>query len=368
MTAQPSMLFSVEELEIPATLDDPGGGDFRDMVSIRNEVDAGALGSAALSLTPEELLPTFQNQEDDPQRLFLARVDGRIVGCGIYYWSNEAGSRVAWLLAQVHPQFRNRGIGTALFDRMEAIARAMDRTVIQVSAIHTSMPSGERIESPTGFGSVAVADPGVRFLRNRGYSLEQIARCSFLDVPVDPGMLAAHRAQAEAAAGPDYEVVSWVGLTPERWRADLAYLKNRMSVDEPAAGLEIDEEMWDEARVIRRDEAELAGGRDLLTVAALHVPSGRLVGHSELSVAKDRTRPVSQIDTLVISEHRGHRLGMLLKVANLQVLAEFAPEASLVYTFNAEENRHMLNVNEAVGFRATGYDGAWKKMTGAPAS
>ncbi len=63
----------------------------------------------------------------------------------------------------------------------------------------------------------------------------------------------------------------------------------------------------------------------------------------------------------MLAEHRGHRLGMLLKVANLQELAHYAPEAPLVFTFNAEENRHMLNVNEAVGFRAVGYDGAWKK-------
>jgi hypothetical protein len=56
---------------------------------------------------------------------------------------------------------------------------------------------------------------------------------------------------------------------------------------------------------------------------------------------------------------------MLLKVANLQELARYAPEAPLVFTFNAEENRPMLDVNEAVGFRPVGYDGAWKKTTGA---
>jgi hypothetical protein len=52
---------------------------------------------------------------------------------------------------------------------------------------------------------------------------------------------------------------------------------------------------------------------------------------------------------------------MLVKVANIQQLAEHSPESSLIITDNAEENRPMLDVNEAVGFRAIGYEGAWKK-------
>jgi hypothetical protein len=52
---------------------------------------------------------------------------------------------------------------------------------------------------------------------------------------------------------------------------------------------------------------------------------------------------------------------MLLKAANLQELAIRFPAATLVYTFNAEENRYMLDVNEAVGFVPAAYEGIWKK-------
>jgi hypothetical protein len=60
-------------------------------------------------------------------------------------------------------------------------------------------------------------------------------------------------------------------------------------------------------------------------------------------------------------EHRGHRLGMLLKIANIAHLDERYPGHPSITTFNAEENRHMLDVNESVGFEPFAYEGAWQK-------
>ena len=53
-------------------------------------------------------------------------------------------------------------------------------------------------------------------------------------------------------------------------------------------------------------------------------------------------------------EHRGHRLGLLLKLEMLRWLAETEPALETLDTWNAESNRHMVAVNEALGYRVLG--------------
>lgn len=170
---------------------------------------------------------------------------------------------------------------------------------------------------------------------------------------------------AERASGPDYAVRLWRGSTPERWRADLALLATRMSTDAPTAGLEEPEDIWTVERIIEADDRNARlNPRTRLTAAIEHVPTGTLAGFTVLSVPRQSHRAADQYATLVLREHRGHKLGMLLKVVNLQHLAQAQPGYPAVITFNAEENRHMLEVNEAVGFVPIAYESAWRKNLG----
>lgn len=63
----------------------------------------------------------------------------------------------------------------------------------------------------------------------------------------------------------------------------------------------------------------------------------------------------------MLIEHRRHRLGLLLKAANLLHPQRVRPEHPSVVTHHAEENRPMLDVNEALGFMPVVYEGAWRK-------
>ena len=63
----------------------------------------------------------------------------------------------------------------------------------------------------------------------------------------------------------------------------------------------------------------------------------------------------------MLREHRGHRLGWLLKVATTDLLLAERPGHPAVITYNAEENRPMLDVNEAVGFVPLEHEGVWSK-------
>lgn len=353
--------FTVDELAVPTAPGAEGWGDFRAAAAVRNAVEAAAYGTDDLALSAEELLPYWLNQEYAPARMLVGRVGGEIVARAVYETRPEASADVTWLALEVLPAFRRRGIGTALADRLESIAAADGRMRALVYAPSREAP-GERLPSPTGSGSVPLANPEVRFLLARGYTLEQVERGSRLPLPVDEGELARHFDGAASAAGPDYAVHRWADRTPERWLEDMALLRTRMTTDAPSAGLEEPEDVWTVQRLIEEEAAFAAGPRTTLTAVVEHLPSGRLAGFTELSVPAETARAVHQEDTLVLREHRGHRLGMLLKIANLQGLAAERPGHPSVITFNAEENRHMLTVNEAVGFVPIGYEGAWKRV------
>jgi GNAT superfamily N-acetyltransferase len=351
--------FTIEELPIPDALDSPAGRDFADGIDARNASQVQGYGTPEVAYPPEEILPMWHDAHE-PKRWWGARRDGRIVARGLLVWQLDDDERVGWVAIEVHPDHEGIGIGTALTDAVEAAAREAGFQRLIVYAVSPD-GTGEPLIPPTGAGSVPADNREVRFLLRYGYRLEQVTRGSRFALPADLADLEARRAEAAAASEDEYRVHTWAGPTPERWLDDQADLYTRMSTEEPTAGLEQPEDRWDAARVRDYDAMQHQGPRVTLNAVVEHNASGRLVAYTQLAVPRDLTRPATQEDTLVLREHRGHRLGMLLKVENLLALERADPGHPSVLTWNACENTPMLDVNDAVGFTAIGYEGAWRK-------
>lgn len=360
MSTTPAGL-ELRPLTLPTTIDDDDAADFIEMVRVRNIVYEEISGHGDFRLAPQELLPAYAPDPTELRLVWVAVLDGEIVGRVGVDIPLEPGSRVAYWLIELRRAVWGRGIGTAAYDLVERTARAHGRTVLQSWAQHPEA-EGPRISSPTGFGSIP-HDHAARFYLRTGHSLEQVERNSALDL-ADPqlrrhldGLL---QDATQASAG--YRVVQWQLPTPPEFVDGYAWMKSRMATDVPAGMLEFDEETWDADRLRRHERIYLDAGRTMLVTAAQHVDSGDVVAFNELVIGNDPTQATSQEDTLVLSEHRGHRLGMLVKCAALLTWLDIAPNSPRVLTSNAEENRPMLSINEAIGFAPIAYEGAWKKV------
>jgi RimJ/RimL family protein N-acetyltransferase len=130
-----------------------------------------------------------------------------------------------------------------------------------------------------------------------------------------------------------------------------------MSTDTPAGDVPVDEEDWDAARVREQEALTLARGRTVVSAGALR--DGRLVAVTDLHVPLTQPERANQSGTLVLHEHRGHRLGTRVKVAVLRELGATLPAVRRISTYNADTNRPMVAVNEALGFRRAGGLSTW---------
>jgi GNAT superfamily N-acetyltransferase len=358
MTRAPAGL-ELRPVTIPASVDAPDAADFVEMSRLRNLVYAEVSGHTDHDLTPSALLPLFAPTPDEVKVVWLVLLDGEPVGRAGVDLPQEAGSRVAYWYVELRRSAWGRGVGSAAHALVEETARQHGRTVLQTWVEHAPAP-GPRIDAPTGFGSIP-EDHAARFLLHRGHAVQQVVRNSALNLR--DGMPQVQQLLEHATTAADgYRVVQWQLPTPPEFVDGYAWMKSRMSTDAPSAGMEIDEEVWDADRIARHDKTYLDADQLLLVTAAQHLDTGELVAFNELMIGADRSRASHQHDTLVRRDHRGHRLGMLVKCAGLLAWHDIAPDSPRMLTYNAEENRPMLDINEAIGFVPVAYEGAWKKV------
>lgn len=328
------------QLEIVAVQDDATAKAWH---SVDDATRSGDVPADALS----EVLPRTLDRPDSGERteLWFGTIEGEPVACGelvLPLLDNEANASID---VRVVPEHRRKGYGSALLAHLVERARVDGR-----KRLHGEAPE------PLG----GAPSPGVEFARARGARavLAEVRRVLDLRT-LDEARLSRLADDArQCAAG--YSLVQWVDRAPEAIVADLAVLKGRMSVDVPMEDMTWDAEAYDVSRVRALEDAAAARRRRVVVTAVRHDASDRLVGYTDIGVNIEVPRVGYQWDTIVLSDHRGHRLGLLMKLANLEQLRRTMPATEIVNTWNAAVNEHMIAVNEAMGFRAAELERAWE--------
>lgn len=249
---------------------------------------------------------------------------------------------LAMFALAVDPGTRGRGVGSALVVEAEAIASGHGRATVIT-------------ETEWAHGS---ADAAEDFAKRHGYVVGSTMLRNTQALPADRDTL---EAAITAGSAQDYAFDSYLDHMPDSWLGDRAVLQQRMSTDAPSDDLELEEEQWDAARLRSSLDRSLKSGRRIVETVARHVPSGQLVGFTQVMVSASQPGLAYQDDTLVLREHRGHALGLRLKATNALRLMDALPEVTSVRTWNADSNAHMLAVNRRLGYVVDGHTREWQK-------
>lgn len=263
--------------------------------------------------------------------LVRAAVTGDVVGWHRLELPELENKQRASLHVVVHPEHRRQGIGGSLLRHAAERGAAAGRVTFDGEVSDGS--AGDAFAAWTG------ATPGIA------------AAFRHLDLrKVPDGMFAGLRAGADRASA-GYSLVTWRARTPERYLGELATVMNAYEDAPHDAGVEI---RALDAERLRDNEAVFAatGGRGY-TIAAVHDATGSLAAMTQVAVYPEEPRWGMQGLTAVTRTHRGHRLGLLLKLAMIDWLAEEEPQVDRIETGNASGNTHMIAVNEALGFQVT---------------
>jgi GNAT superfamily N-acetyltransferase len=279
----------------------------------------------------------------DPREVWLIRdsVSGSIAGWYKLDLPDLENRDQAELALAVDPARRRHGLGRALLEHAVARAAANGRSAMNGPARYGT--GGET------FARSAGAEPG----------LVDVQRV--MDVrAVGADRLAQLRETAEQAAA-GYSLVTWTGEVPEKLIEQAAVLFAALNDaphdprDAPAA--------WDARRVRERvNDLRPEYGLRTYAVAARHDATGEPAAITEVAVDPADPGWGHQMLTGVTRAHRGHRLGLLVKVAMAEWLRAAEPELGRIQTWNAESNRYMIAVNEALGYTILGQPSSWWRL------
>ncbi|GAA4045756.1 GNAT family N-acetyltransferase [Nonomuraea soli] len=237
----------------------------------------------------------------------------------------------------VDPRRQREGIGRALFEHAIGRARALGRTTVVW-------------ETPDGM-------PGAKFSAAVGGTPALPETRSVLDLSGVGHFAELEREAAGHAAG--YTVTHLPWPAPEELLPALVTLMEGMN-DIPTGEIDFAATRWTTARYQEFQQRLHAKGVTFYITMATHDATGEPAAFTMVAVDEDHGGWAKQQDTAVLRAHRGHRLGLLVKLANARWMREADPSLDRILTWNADSNAHMLAINHAMGFRPLDQWATWQ--------
>ena len=300
---------------------------------------AGATaGREAPTVVSYEALSTSLRTPNPRKRrtAYGAFVGGSLVGTALLDLPLQDNTHLAEIDIFVPVAQRRKGFGTSLLEHVREVATQAGRTTFLTEV---NVPAALTVKEW----------PGSAFALRHEFNSAHQEDHLVLDLPVDPARVESLAAIA-APHHVEYDLLTWTGSCPAELVVAYASLHTVMGQDLPTGDLDYAPPSWDADRVRSSDERMAAMGYTAITTLARH-RGGEIAGYSLIFVDAHNERDVSQDDTLVLRAHRGHGLGVALKLANLAIVARDTPQRRTVHTWTAGTNGPMQRINKAFGFR-----------------
>lgn len=257
----------------------------------------------------------------------------RLAGIVAVHTSEWDNRHLAWGEVLVHPDLRGAGRGSELLAFAEDRTRTLGRTSL-------GLDGWDNEETHAFAAKHSLPRKGSAIKRRQ--TLARLDRACLEELHADA-----------AAAASDYELLRIRGRTPDDMIGAVAEMTASIN-DAPTDDLDIEDEVFPVERVMAYEAAQEARHRRFYRIVARHRETGVVAGHTVVAVSEERPWIGDQHDTSVVADHRGHRLGLLLKADMLRWLAEAEPGLATIDTWNMESNGFMIGVNERLGYEVLG--------------
>ena len=267
---------------------------------------------------------------------YVGTVDAVPVVSGLTMMPMLDNTTTADVGVSTDPAHRRRGHGSAMLAHLLSVVAEQGRTTIHCE-----------VDWPHDHSEDGAGTAGVEFARHHGFTRGNLEVMRVLRLPVADALLSS----LDPELG-DYSIRSWVGPVPDDLLQAWAEMDASLTTEAPTGDLQVEAQVADTAAVREGEQLLVEQGRTAYRAVVL-APDGTAVGYTEVVTTVHEPGRAYQWGTLVSSAHRGHRLGLALKVAALRLLQASADPAGPVHhvlTWNAESNTHMVAVNEALGF------------------